>query len=252
MLGQVLGQVLGQELQLPLLPLQTITPVAPLADVTYYITDPTETRNHAYTLFPADCPFELTFVVSLLNDDPLPATITYSEPTISVYSTVFAAETSYVVKVVATDPKTGITNSDTTLNVVIKCTKTVDLVSGAIADFSYQIVLSSPFDLPIALPVYDITPAACPKQAFTYEMVYLDAGGFPTFITQIPTVDVHVLTQDVSYVGLHNFKLRATEPLTGLTNEQNTFVCTILDPNYATALNFVTFIADLSYLVGTA
>lgn len=62
---------------------------------------------------------------------------------------------------------------------------------------------------------------------------------------------MRVFTQNVSYVGLHNFKLKVTEPLTGLFNDQDIFVCTIIAPNYATALNFVTEIPDTSYLVGS-
>lgn len=134
---------------------------------------------------------------------------------------------------------------------MIKCTKTIDLISGAITDFAYRIVLSSPFEMQIALPAYDVNPSGCPKQAFTFQMLYLDSLTFPAFITQVPTVDVRVLTQNVSFVGQHNFKLQVTEPLTGLFNEQDIFVCTILDANYATALNFVTEIADTAYLVNT-
>lgn len=219
---------------------QSITPVSLLSDIVYYITDPAETRTHAYSLLPVDCPNELTYQVTLANGDPLPASITHSSPTISVFSSIYAAASSYVVKVVATDPKTGVTNSDTTFAVAIKCTKKVDLVSGLIIDFSYQIVLATPFELTVSLPVYDTNPAACPKQPFSYQMLYLDAATFPSFITETPTTDVRVMTQNVSYVGLHNFKLKVTEPLTGLFNDQDIFVCTIVAPYYATALNFVT------------
>ena len=151
---------------------QSITPVSSLSDIVYYITDPAETRSHAYSLLPADCPNELTYQVTLVNGDPLPASISYLSQTISVYSSVYAEATSYVVKVVATDPKTGVTNSDTTLTVFIKCTRTIDLVSGPIINFSYQIVLATPFELTIGLPVYDTNPSACPKQPFSYQMLY--------------------------------------------------------------------------------
>ena len=60
----------------------------------------------------------------------------------------------YTVKVVAIDPKTGIMNSAVTFKVTIKCTKKVDLVSGAIANFDYQISLTAPYTMSVPLPQY--------------------------------------------------------------------------------------------------
>ena len=63
---------------------------------------------------------------------------------------------------------------------------------------------------------------------------------------------MHVLTQNVALVAAYNFKIKVTDPLTGLINQTDTFTCTILQPNYATNLLFVTasLIADFTYLVG--
>lgn len=44
----------------------------------------------------------------------------------------YTATNVYTVKVVAIDPKTGITNSALSFKVTVKCTKSIDLVSGAI------------------------------------------------------------------------------------------------------------------------
>ncbi len=60
----------------------------------------------------------------------------------------------YTVKIFATDPKTGITNSAVTFKVTIKCTKSIDLVYGAIANFDYQISLISPYTMSLPLPHY--------------------------------------------------------------------------------------------------
>ena len=122
-----------------------MTPTSALADVLYYITDPAITLTPLYTLTPSDCTYELTLAVTLSDNSPLPASISYSAPNISVFESNYSMTNVYQVKVIATDPKTGITNSAISFKVTIKCTKSIDLISGAIANFSYRIVLSSPF-----------------------------------------------------------------------------------------------------------
>ena len=62
-----------------------ITPnPATLADVLYFITDPAEIRTPVYDLSPADCPYLLVLTVTLIDDSPLPASITNTDPNISI------------------------------------------------------------------------------------------------------------------------------------------------------------------------
>jgi hypothetical protein len=70
-------------------------------------------------------------------------------------------------------------------------------------------------------------------------------------VNRFPTTDVHILTQNVALVGAYNFKIKVTDPLTGLFNDADVFTCTILAPNYATNLVFVSasLIADFNYLI---
>lgn len=89
---------------------QSISTASTLSDVIYYITDPATTRTPAYSLTPSSCPNELVLTVTLSNGSALPASITYSAPNVSVYSTDYAATNVYALKIVATDPKTGIQN----------------------------------------------------------------------------------------------------------------------------------------------
>jgi len=116
---------------------QAIAPTAALADVLYYITDPGILRTPSYALSPSACPYELVLTVMQSDGSALPASITYTAPNIQVYSTTYAATGVYSLKVVALDPKSGLTNSSITLNVTIKCTKSISLVSGAISNFTY-------------------------------------------------------------------------------------------------------------------
>jgi len=113
---------------------QSIAPVGTLAAVNYYITDTAITRTPSYTLIPSDCPNELVMSVSLIDNSPLPTSITFSQPIISVYQTDYALTNyaGYQVKVTATDPKTGVTNSSTTFWVYVKCTKTISVATNPI------------------------------------------------------------------------------------------------------------------------
>jgi len=110
----------------------SIAPQAALTDVLYFITDPAITRTPAYNLTPSNCPYELVLTVTLSDGSPLPSSITYTAPTISVQTNAYALATSYTVKIVATDPKTGLTNSALTFNVVIKCTKSITVSANSI------------------------------------------------------------------------------------------------------------------------
>ena len=95
-----------------------------------------------YDLTPSQCPNELTYVVTLSDDSPLPGSIVFDNTipgaeTIAVVETDYTLTNIFAVKIVVTDPKTGISNSDLTLNVTIKCIKRIDIATNAIADFDY-------------------------------------------------------------------------------------------------------------------
>ena len=79
-----------------------------MTDVVYYETDPAITRTPAYSLTPSDCPNELTISVTQSNNSALPSSITYSAGVISVYASTYFAMINYTIKVLATDPKTGL------------------------------------------------------------------------------------------------------------------------------------------------
>jgi hypothetical protein len=79
----------------------------------------------------------------------------------------------------------------------------------------------------------------------------MDAIPYPTFITQYPTSTIQLQTQDESTIGTYNFKLKVSEPISGLINDQNAFVCSITTPNRVTSLSWIaaTQIADFTYLL---
>lgn len=127
-----------------------------LTDVEYFITDAAILRYPTFLLTPTDCPNELVYVVTQQNDLVLPGSIVFnnnrSNPIISVEEQNYALTAVYQVKVVVTDPKTSITNSEYLFKVTIKCTKTVDISSGTILDFSYRIDLDAPWSKLVPVP----------------------------------------------------------------------------------------------------
>ena len=98
-----------------------------------------------------------------------------------------------------------------------------------------------------------MNPVQCASEAFTYEVTSTDAIPYPVFISKFPTSTVQVATQDESKVGAYNFKLKVTEPISGLVNDQNAFVCSITTPNRVNSLALIEAaqVADFTYLLGS-
>jgi hypothetical protein len=98
-----------------------------------------------------------------------------------------------------------------------------------------------------------VNPVQCASGAFTYEVVSTDSIPYPAFISKFPISTVQIQTQDESKVGAYNFKLKITEPISGLVNDQNAFVCSITIPNRVNSLDLIiaTQVADVTYLLGS-
>jgi len=111
--------------------------------------------------------------------------------------------------------------------VTVKCSKTIDVAAGPIADFSYRIDLDAPWTDSVPVPQYVPNPSQCLAGTYSLQVVLTDPGSFPVFINEFPTSNLVIATQDVSNVGVYNFKIRATESITGLVNDSNSFALTI-------------------------
>jgi hypothetical protein len=84
--------------------------------------------------------------------------------------------------------------------------------------------LDAPWELTIPVPTYKPFPSQCTVGTYGLEVVFTGTGSFPIWITKNPTNLIHVATQDASQAGNYNFKVVATESITGLKNDLNTFV----------------------------
>jgi len=74
----------------------------------------------------------------------------------------------------------------------------------------------------------------------------------PPFLQEVIYETWQVATQDVSTVGIYFFKVIATEPLSGLTNDENIFKLVIIDADLATDLMFQSSIPDQTYKISSA
>jgi len=186
----------------------SIAPQAALTDVLYFITDPAITRTPAYNLTPADCPYELVVTVTLSDNSSLPPSITYTAMTISVQTNTYALATSYAVKIVATDPKSGVINS-LTFNVVIKCTKSIDVASNPIpASTTYILDPNVLQTTTLTYPTFINNPSGCPygPVATVREVI---STSCVSWVTCNPTsgTNVAIATTDWTLEGTYNFRI---------------------------------------------
>ena len=125
-----------------------ITPQTTLDRVDYWIAEDPILRLPKYDLSPSTCANELTYEVKQKNGSALPASIrfdsTAGSETITVSTSDYTAEGTYTVVVKVTDPKTGLANAASEFEVVIKCTRSIEIISGSISSYSYKIDLDSP------------------------------------------------------------------------------------------------------------
>jgi hypothetical protein len=112
--------------------------VGNVSQIIYFINDdPIAVSLPIYEIIPADCPNELFIsAVTLSNGNILPAAVRFDGlATVDIFETNHSATGYYAVMVTVTDPKSKIKNTDLIFSVTVKCTKSIDFVSGAIADF---------------------------------------------------------------------------------------------------------------------
>jgi hypothetical protein len=101
------------------------------------------------------------------------------------------------------------------------------------------------------VPKYGPNPSQCAVGNYSLLVIYQDGPTFPPFINQIPTDNLIVATQDVQYVADYNFKIRASESLSGLVNENESFVLTIQKPIYTEEMVLIvaTALDDMNYTI---
>jgi hypothetical protein len=155
------GLVRSDTFELTVSCVRSIALRTPLTTVDYWITDAAQTSTPLYDLTPSDCPYELVLTMALSDGSSLPPAIRNTDPSVTISESNYALIGAYVVKIVATDPKTSVTNNNAVLNVTVHCIKSVNLTANIILSYTYGIVLAKQFTKTVALPSYHITPTQC-------------------------------------------------------------------------------------------
>jgi len=166
--------------------------------------------------------------VTQSDNSPLPASITFSSPTITVFTTTLASNTSYVVKVVATDPLSTIQNT-ATFNVYIKCTSSIGVLSNTIpATQTYLLDPNTLNTITLTTPTFGCTPSGCPF-APVYSVIDTGTGTCPTWITCSPSLASNIVvgTTDWTKAGTYNMRIDFSDTQSGLTNSSVLFTIII-------------------------
>jgi hypothetical protein len=191
-----------------------------------------------------------------LDGSPLPNAINLVNKQLDITESDPTKTGVYIVKVSVFDPKSLLTNSTLQVSVTVKCSKSITLLTNSITTSMMHMVEINPTVLhTFPAPTYDVFPTFCLKQTITLEVQYQEtpATPFPSFMqTQYPVSNVVVETSDNIPIGAYNFKVVATEPLSGLTNNEVKFKVVVTNSDVATVITVVssTLVADKTYLVG--
>lgn len=159
----------------------------------------------------------------------------------------------YKVRVKVFDAKSTFTNQDLTIDVTVKCTKSIVLMTDVIDNISRLMEIDPPQTYTYAMPTYDVNPGFCLKQDFQLTIQYIGVPlgtAFPTWLSyDVSTLTIN--TSDALGVKAYNFKVTAFEPLTGLSNTEVEFRVVSSNSDVATAITVdeTTLIPALTYLV---
>jgi len=133
----------------------------------------------------------------------------------------------YKLKVVATEPVSGLRNNDITFTLTLTCTtKLFKNTEVNVNNIVYTIpadLNSKPVILP--LPVYQTDPKYCLLQPYSLVLVDANSGQLPSFIS-LNSSGVTILTNDPTITSQFEFKFIATEPRFNLVDKSVSFSVT--------------------------
>lgn len=142
----------------------SLDPSATITTKTYYIADVALTFSTSYVVTPSTCPKSITYVATLANGDPLPAVISLTGQSFTIYSTNYSTVVgTYSVRITATDSVNSLVNSNQTFNVNILCVKVggISVASNPIPlTVNYQIQSTLQKTL-LTMPTYTLTNPSC-------------------------------------------------------------------------------------------
>jgi hypothetical protein len=137
-------------------------------------------------LTPLQCPDELTYSLQKQDSSPLESqfTLNGASKTVDVYSSEPLLTGDFPLRVVLTDPRTGVTEN-VNFKVTIKCSKAINLLTNPMHPLSYNVGSTDLIVERMLLPTYEPSPADCFMGVITFDLVYLNnlSGPFPSFLS---------------------------------------------------------------------
>ena len=76
-------------------------------------------------------------------------------------------------RVTVVDPKSGFSNKELTVQVYVKCTKSIVILTDTIPDIFRTNQIDPPATYTNNMPTYDVNPSFCLKQTFVLTIYYV-------------------------------------------------------------------------------
>lgn len=163
---------------------------------------------------------------------PLPSTILFDanagSPELIISSNNLSAAPQYNIVVKVTEPLSGKTNSSIAFTVTFYCNQSIVFDTAAITNFTYIIDAAATL-MQIQSPMYKGAPLQCPS-AVTYTLL-LESTDVPVASTPFVTLNQTFLTlstSNTSFVGIYNFRITATDTVSGKTDKTVSFKATLV------------------------
>jgi hypothetical protein len=150
-------------------------------------------------LTPLTCPNELEYSLQKQDGSTLESYFnlddTVGSENVQIYSTAPLMTGLYKLRVVLTDPTTGVT-CKIDFSVTIKCSKTINVLMNPLAPLEYNVGSETLISEHLPLPSYIPSPPDCFMGTITFQLVYLNdpLAPFPDFISQFPVGSISVAT----------------------------------------------------------
>ena len=118
------------------------------------------------------------------------------------------------------DDASGITNTDGTISVVIRCARSISS-AGAPGSVTYQVNAAA---VAVAMPTYASSPSIC-MAILTFEIVESSDGLCKPWFSCAPDASSQIIlsTTDNSFVGSHTLKIKVIEQSTGVVDDSVAF-----------------------------
>jgi hypothetical protein len=149
-----------------------------MAPVVYYIRDPAfDVTIPLYSLTPSTCPYQIIYSATLEDGSSLPNAMSLLNQSgswiLKLYETDPALTGIYLIRIAVVDPLSGFKDDSLTVKVIVKCAKSITLVTDTIPDINRTNQIDPATTYTNDMPTYDVIPNFCLKQTFVLTVQYV-------------------------------------------------------------------------------